>query len=238
MKVTILLFAALRETAGRREFSLELPAGSLARDAIAELERVAGAPFATMSFMTAVNRRYVLRTEPLEDGDEVALIPPVSGGAGAAGAPPEPEIYAAVVADAIDPAALTAKVMSPAYGAGLTFIGAVREHSGGRRVVGLEYEAFEPMATSVMRWIVKRARREINFGAVAIAHRVGALAVGEIAVAVAVSAAHRRDALRAVETIMDELKTIAPIWKKERFADGEAAWVGAPASASNAPSAG
>lgn len=223
MFIKILLFANLREQVGQGEFELELPAGSTITDALTALDDVTKTPLSQMGFMTAINRHYVLRITELNDGDELALIPPVSGGAPDF----EPKIHASTTTATLDPAEIAALVTAPELGAVLTFCGRVRNESDGRAVRHLHYEAFEPMASNVMRWLAKRLLADHPIANVAITHRLGKVKVGEIAVVLAVATPHRKDALALTEKIMDELKTIVPIWKKEHFCDGEAKWGGA-----------
>ena len=223
MFIKILLFANLREQVGQDEFELELPVGSTILDALAALDDLTKTPISQMGFMVAVNRHYVLRITELNDGDELALIPPVSGGA----VDFENKIHASTTTAPLNPAEIAELVTAPELGAVLTFCGQVRNETDGRAVRHLYYEAFEPMASNVMRWLVKRLEGEHPIANVAIVHRLGKVKVGEIAVILAVATPHRRDALALVEKIMDEVKTIVPIWKKEHFEDGEAKWGGA-----------
>ena len=217
MKVKIALFAALRERLGRAEYEIELESGALALDAIARLEELTAAPLSKMAFMVAVNRHYVMRTEPLADGDELALIPPVSGGVG-------DDTLVELTREPLETARFEAAVRDPRCGATVVFCGTTRNASGDRVVVGLRYEAYTEMAVSVIRWIVKRVRLECPIGKVALGHRLGEVGVSEASVVLAVAAPRRRDAFKAAQMVMDELKTIVPIWKKELYEDG-AEWV-------------
>ena len=210
MRVVVKLFAGLRERAGTGERRLELPDGALASDVWPELglgeEEPAG-------LLYAVNREYAEAEHPLAEGDEVALIPPVSGGA-------------FVVTD--DPLSLEAavdEVTDDRAGAVATFTGTVRSESRGRTVHHLEYEAYTEMAESVMVGLatVLKARYELHD--VAIHHRVGRVEIGEASVVIAISAPHRADALAACKDAIDALKETVPLWKKEVYEGGEE-WVG------------
>ncbi len=132
----------------------------------------------------------------------------------------------AVTDQLLDPAALAALVQSADMGALVTFTGIVRNNFGGRATAYLEYEAYEPMAVKVLEQLAEEARAQWGTGAIAIHHRVGRLAIGDAAVVIVVAAPHRHAAFEAAEQIMDRIKQVAPIWKKEHWADGASEWVG------------
>ncbi len=132
----------------------------------------------------------------------------------------------AVTDQPLDPAALTALAQSADMGALVTFTGVVRNNFGGRATAYLEYEAYEPMAVKVLEQLAEEARAQWGTGAIAIHHRVGRLAIGDAAVVIVVAAPHRHAAFEAAEQIMDRIKQVAPIWKKEHWADGASEWVG------------
>ena len=209
MKVAVRLFAALRERAGAREAALELEEGASVDDVWPALglgEEPAGLVY-------AVNRTYVERGTPLADGDEVALIPPVSGGA-------------FLLSD--EPLSLeraAAEVASDDAGAIATFVGTTRARSRGRDVIRLEYEAYEGMAEAEMERIASELRARHDVIDVAIHHRVGPVEIGETSVVIAVSAAHRAAAFDACREAIDTLKQTVPLWKKELYVGGEA-WIG------------
>jgi MoaE-MoaD fusion protein len=209
LTVTVRLFAALRERAGWSERRLELPDGAALADVWPALDL--GAEPAGVAY--ACNREYAERDRPLADGDEVALIPPVSGGG------------FRVQPDPLDLAALVAEVQTPAAGAIATFIGTTREHSRGRSVIRLEYDAYPEMAEAEMRRIADSVTATHGVLAVAMAHRVGVVPIGEASVMIAVSAGHRGAALAACREAIDSLKQTVPIWKKEVFEGGEE-WIG------------
>lgn len=217
MRVLVRLFASYREAAGVGRIDLELAPGATVRDAIALVAREHPLITEGRSVVIARNREYVGPDETLSDGDEVALIPPVSGGATTA-----PLVLISSGPLSID-AALDA-VRDGSFGGVVVFLGTVRDRSRGKRVTHLEYEAYAEMAEAKMREIVTRLEERHAPCRVVMHHRVGDLAVGEIAVVVAAAAPHRDDAFAAAREGIDELKTIVPIWKKEYAEDG-AVWI-------------
>ena len=209
MQVTVRLFAGLRERAGYGERTLELADGSALGDVWPELalgEEPAG-------LLYALNREYAPRQRKLKDRDEVALIPPVSGGA------------FRLSGESLDLAAVVAEVADDRAGAIATFLGTTRVESRGRRVLQLEYEAYEGMAEQVMADIAAQLRGRYDLIEIAMHHRIGRVGIGETSVAIAVSAAHRHDALAACREAIDALKQLAPLWKKEVYEGGEE-WIG------------
>ena len=139
---------------------------------------------------------------------------------------PQSPAFFAITAAPLDPAPLVALVQSPDMGAVVTFAGIVRNNFGGRPTAYLEYEAYEQMAAPVLAQLAAEARERWNTGAIAIHHRIGRLEIGETAVLIVVAAPHRHEAFAAAEQIMDRVKQVAPIWKKEIWADGQSEWVG------------
>lgn len=125
----------------------------------------------------------------------------------------------------LDASALAELVASPDMGAIVTFAGIVRNNFDGRATDHLEYEAYEPMAVSVLKQLAEQAQERWGTGKIAIHHRVGRLEIGETAVVIVVAAPHRHEAFEAAEYLMDQIKQVAPIWKKEVWADGESEWV-------------
>ncbi len=209
MKVAVRLFAALRELAGARERALELDEGASVDDVWPAL----GLGDEPAGLVYAVNRAYVERGTPLADGDEVALIPPVSGGA-------------FLLSD--EPLSLeraAAEVASDDAGAIATFVGTTRARSRGRDVIRLEYEAYEGMAEAEMERIARGLRGRHDVIDIAIHHRVGPVEIGETSVVIAVSAAHRATAFDACREAIDTLKQTVPLWKKELYVGGEE-WIG------------
>jgi MoaE-MoaD fusion protein len=209
MRITVRLFAALRERAGASQRELELAGDARVGDVWAALELGEEPP----GMAYARNREYADRTQPLRDGDEVAVIPPVSGG------------DFTVQAGPLDLAAVVDQVRDPAAGAIATFIGTTRDHNRGRSVTHLEYDAYPEMAEAEMAKIAAAVTERHDVARVAIAHRTGHVPIGEASVIIAVSAAHRCPALEACRDAIDTLKQTVPVWKKEVFAGGEE-WIG------------
>jgi len=209
VKVTVKLFAGLRERAGWSARELELPDGAKVKDVWAELE-LGEQP---RGIHYALNKGYADKSATLAEGDEVALIPPVSGGDFRLSE--EPLSLDAVVAEVADERA----------GAIATFTGTTRIESRGRTVRWLDYEAYAEMAEDVMAGIAAQLEERYDLCAVAIHHRVGRVGIGEPSVVIAVSAPHRADALAACKDAIDVLKESVPVWKKEVYEGGEE-WIG------------
>ena len=207
VRVTVRLFAGLRERAGKGR--LEVDGVERVSDVWGKL----GLGDEPGGLLYAVNREYVGRDAALADGDEVALIPPVSGGAFVLSAEP------------LDVERVVAEAASDDAGAVATFIGTVRRQSRGREVVRLEYEAFAEMAEPMLRQLADELTAKHGLCEVAIHHRVGPVDIGEASVVIAVSAPHRAAALDACRDAIDTLKETIPLWKKEIYADGEE-WIG------------
>ena len=208
MEVTVRLFAMLRERAGRPELTLELPDGARVGDALAELHDLADG----LPLVMAVNREYADEERVLDPGDELALIPPVSGGEARA-AP-----WVRVSPEPLSLDALAERVRDPRAGAVVTFQGVTRE------VERLEYEAYAEMAEQRMATIAAEAVERYGLCAAAVEHRVGEVPLSEPSVIVAASAPHRGEAFAGAREIIDRVKVEAPIWKKEIEA-GEERWV-------------
>ena len=134
-------------------------------------------------------------------------------------------VHAAIVRSAIDTTELIARVGAPEHGAVLLFLGTVRDHNDGRPVEGVGYEAYEEMARAVLATVAEEAAARLGSGAVAVEHRVGELAVGEVSVAIAVAAPHRAPAYEASRYVIEEIKKRLPVWKQERYVDGDARWL-------------
>jgi molybdopterin converting factor subunit 1 len=212
VRVVVRLFAGLRERAGTGEQQVELAEGATAADVWASLrDRLGERPD---GLVLAVNRRYAAEDTPLADGDEVALIPPVSGGS-----------PVRLTAEPIDLAAVAAEVADVRTGAIATFSGTTRVESRGRSVRHLDYEAYAGMAEEVMADLVAALKAKYELCDVAIVHRTGRVGIGETSVAIAVSAPHRGDALAACAEAIDTLKQTVPLWKKESYEEGESHWV-------------
>jgi molybdopterin synthase catalytic subunit/molybdopterin converting factor small subunit len=207
VRVTVRLFAGLRERAGwsRREIDGVAQIG----DVWTALDLGDEPP----GLLYALNKSYVERDRKLADGDEVAVIPPVSGGAFLLSEQP------------LSLEAAVEEVASDEAGAVATFVGTTRVHSRGRTVTLLEYEAYEGMAEQVMSEIADELTGRYELCAIAIHHRIGRVGIGERSVVIAVSAPHRQDALAACKDAIDTLKERVPLWKKEVYVGGEE-WIG------------
>ena len=211
VKVRVRLFALYRERAGVGELSLELDPGATVSRLVEEVRHLYPnlAP-PTVDIVAAVNAEYAAPDLVLSDGDEVALIPPVSGGEGMVEITRQPLL----------PETVTAKVRRETNGAVVTFLGTTRLYAEGRNVVSLEYEAYEEMALNELEKIRGEIQADWRIEDVAISHRIGPVAIGEISLVVAVASPHRYEAFRACHEAVDRLKERAPIWKKEFFEDG------------------
>lgn len=212
MHVTVLLFGALREAAGAKELSVAVPEPATVGALRALLEETQPG-FAKLAgrLRVAVNREFAPDAHALADGDEVAFLPPVSGGSP----------RCSLSERALDVDAVVARVAGRDAGGLVTFVGAVRDHARGRSIRHLEYEAYPPMALAEMEKICAAAEERWPGTRVAIAHRVGHLAIGDLAVVVAAAAPHRAEAFDACRFAIDTLKEQVPIWKKEVATDGE-----------------
>lgn len=220
MLITVLLFAGLKDRVGVSTIPVELPDGATVADAI-EAARLASEREWTVprAIMTAVNEEYAERDHRLSDGDELALIPPVSGGSDS-----DDEAFVLITGDTLISDEISARVRNDDDGAIVIFEGVTRNHNDGRGVEFLEYEAYRPMADNKIREIIGEMRDKFEIDRVAIAHRTGRVDIGEKSMIVAVSAAHRRPAFEATLYFVDRLKEIVPIWKKEHF-DGGEVWI-------------
>lgn len=206
MEVTVRLFAQLRERAGTNELSVELPDGARVADALERLASVIG----ELPVVMAVNREYADADALLTPGDELALIPPVSGG--------DATLWVRVTTDPLSVEDLVARVRDPRAGAVVTFQGVTRA------VDRLEYEAYAEMAEPRIEAILRDAIERHGLCGAAAEHRVGTVALTEASVLVAVSAPHRGEAFAAAREVIDRIKAEAPIWKKE-VAGGDERWV-------------
>ena len=213
MDVTVRLFASLREHAGAGKLELTLTEGATVADAIAQLRTgaLAGLP-ENAPFVTAVAREYVKPDHALAQGDEIALVPPVSGGAG--------DIrLVEVTGEPLDAEAVRRLVADPSTGATVVFCGTTRE------VPSLEYEAYVEMAEEKIRRLAEAVIVEHGLVAVAVAHRTGTVELMEPSIVIAVSASHRAEAFAGARDLLDAVKSQAPIWKQEHPEDGPPEWV-------------
>lgn len=227
MRLKVLFFGQLKDIAGRSEDSVELPEGSRVEDvfshyasAYPRLQELAG------SIVVARNQQFSSGSQPVADGDEIAFLPPVSGGSGAYTHEIEAAggHFVALTRDPIDTHALRKRLLEGSDGAIVVFEGVVRNNTKGRPTLYLDYECYEAMAVRTMCDIGAAIAREHAIGRIAMVHRLGRMEIGEASVAIVVTAPHRRPAFDAALEGIDRLKKLVPIWKKEHYADGEV-WV-------------
>lgn len=227
MRIRVLFFGVIREIVSLREDTIEVPEG-------AQLETVLetySSRFPRLREMTASigmarNQQFASPASPVFDGDEVAFLPPVSGGAAAYThqiEDPSGHFYA-LTRDPIDGAAIARRLLRGEDGAFVNFEGVARNNTKGRPTQYLEYECYEPMAVKVMQEIGAEIARDFAIGRIAMVHRLGRIGIGETSVIVVVTAPHRKPAFEAALEGINRLKRLVPVWKKEFFVDGEV-WV-------------
>lgn len=216
MNIRVLFFGLTHDLTGMGEEQLELPEGGRLEDLWQRYEtRFPRLAEMSESLVAAVNQEVADRSHRLRDGDEVAFLPPVSGGSS--------DDFYRITRDVIRAQELAREMKAPEDGAVVVFEGIVRNHSHGRKTLVLEYEAYEPMAVSKMQEIGREVKEKFSIARVGMVHRVGRLEIGETSVAIVVTSAHRRAAFEACHDAINRLKQIVPIWKKEFFEDG-AVW--------------
>jgi len=238
MKIRVLFFGVLKDLLGLSVETIDLSEGAPVRDVLFYYARRAPAFDVMMSSLAiSVNQEYSAADRPLREGDEVGLLPPVSGGssAGSAGDPGrvrdelqnelrnELRNEVRIVRERIDTEAVVARLQRPEDGAVVVFDGVVRNNTRGRRTLYLDYDAYEAMALKQMASLAAEARARFEVREASIVHRLGRLEIGETSVLIVVAAAHRGAAFEACRWIIDTLKKTVPIWKKEYFEDG-ASW--------------
>ncbi|KGQ21928.1 molybdopterin converting factor subunit 1 [Thermus filiformis] len=211
MRVEVRLFALYREQAGQDRLSLALPEGARVKD-LAEALKRRFPGLALEGGMAAVNQDLAGPDTPLKEGDEVAFLPPVSGGEG--------EENLGLTREPLDLKALVDWATRPQYGAVVSFLGTTRSPNRGAEVAFLEYEAYEEMALKTMRALVQEMRARFAIGRVALWHRLGRVEPSEASIAIVVSARHRKEAFLAAEYAIDRVKQVLPVWKKEYRPDG------------------
>jgi molybdopterin converting factor subunit 1 len=222
MQVRVLFFGVLKDLAGKASDSISLPENATLGDVLSHYEEVIPRLTETASSLAmSVNQEYAGPATRLRPGDEVALLPPVSGGVDADAA--RRSQHAAIVRERIETVSILEGIKRPEDGAAVVFEGIVRNHTRGRRTLYLDYEAYEEMALKQMKELAARAMAEYKIRDVAIVHRLGRLEIGETSVLIAVASAHRAAAFDACRWLIDTLKRTVPIWKKEHFEDG-AVW--------------
>jgi len=226
MRVRVLFFGMLKDMVGSSAESIELAEGASVRDVLARYaSQIPQLKNSLPSLALAVNQHYAGPDTKLRPDDEVALLPPVSGGAqGAVGETSAgPRRYAAMVRDPIDTQRILTSLKRGEDGAAVIFEGVVRNQTRGRKTLFLDYEAYEEMALEQMESLAGQALQQFQVRDVAIVHRLGRLEIGETSVLIVVASAHRGAAFDACRWLIDTLKRTVPIWKKEHFADG-AVW--------------
>jgi MoaE-MoaD fusion protein len=225
MRIGVLFFGVLKDITGRSAETVELREGARVQDVLSLY--VGNIPkFEVMlpSLAISVNQEYSEADRTLREGDEVGLLPPVSGGSQADDRlPDEPPGEVRIIREVIDSEAIVAHLKHSEDGAAVVFDGVVRNNTRGRRTLYLEYEAYESMALKQLRSLATEARERFAVRGVSIIHRLGRLEIGETSVLISVASAHRAAAFEACRWIIDTLKKTVPIWKKEYFEDG-AVW--------------
>jgi molybdopterin converting factor subunit 1 len=214
MRVRVLFFGVLKDLAGKSSDLLDLPEGASVREVLSHYASHAPRMRESLaSLAVAVNQEYAGPETSLKSDDEVALLPPVSGGSG----------RASIVRDAIDTGGVLESIKCGEDGAAVVFEGVVRNQTRGRRTQYLDYEAYEEMALRQMEELAEQALKQFQVREVALVHRLGRLEIGETSVLIVVASAHRAAAFDACRWLIDTLKRTVPIWKKEYFEDG-AVW--------------
>jgi molybdopterin synthase catalytic subunit len=216
MKVSVLAFGLLKEALGAAPLAVELPEGATVATLLDQLRSLHPAVH-FRGIAVGVNAEFAAAATVLHPGDEVGLLPPVSGGSGA------PEIVTGLTRQPIDTAGLLARSKQPEDGASVLFDGIVRNETRGRRTLYLDYEAYEAMAEKQIDALAREACTRFAVRHVTLIHRLGHMEIGESSVVIIVSSAHRAAAYEASRWLIDTLKKQVPIWKKETFADG-AVW--------------
>jgi molybdopterin synthase catalytic subunit/molybdopterin converting factor small subunit len=226
MQVRILFFGMLKDVAGRGSDLLNLPEHATLDDVLVHYKEMAPklsklAP----SIAISINQEFAGPDEKLKEGDEIAFLPPVSGGLTVHESDMLAPVrhYSSIVREKIDTQAVLAKLKHPADGAAVVFEGVVRDNTRGRRTLYLDYEAYEEMALRQMDSLAEQAFHQFPIRDVAMVHRLGRLEIGEASVLIVVASAHRAAAFDACRWLIDTLKRTVPIWKKEHFEDG-AVW--------------
>ncbi|HEY1801156.1 MAG TPA: molybdopterin converting factor subunit 1 [Terriglobales bacterium] len=224
MQIQVLFFGMLKDSAGRERELLDVPDGSTIDDVATQcVKQFPGIKALLPSLAIAINQEYAAPEAKLKDGDEVAFLPPVSGGLAGTEPPATATAGAVIVREKINTQAVLARIKQPEDGAVVMFEGIVRNHTRNRRTLFLDYEAYEEMALKQMHALARQALAQYQVRDVWLEHRLGRLEVGETSVLIVVASAHRAAAFDASRWLIDTLKKTVPIWKKEYFEDG-AVW--------------
>jgi MoaE-MoaD fusion protein len=217
VSVNVLFFGAARDAVGSSEVKISLDAPATVGSAFRSLvEKFGGLERFGRSLLFAVNQEYATQDTSLEQNDELAVFPPVSGGSG--------HDFFELTTEPIDVGQVARRVVLPECGATVTLDGYAREWTKGKQTLYLVYEAYDSMAVTEMQRLGVEAHKQFEIAHIGIVHRTGRLEIGETSVVIAVSAPHRQAAFQACEWAIRELKRTVPIWKKEVYADGEE-WV-------------
>jgi len=225
INVRLLFFGAAREAAGCNEEELTVRAPATAASGLAEvIARHPALQRFGRALLVAVNEDYAGMDAPVRAHDEVAIFPPVSGGAADEAHEHGAQDFFELTTEPIDVGAVARRIVPPQCGATVTLDGYVREWTKGRRTLYLVYEAYAPMAISELQRLGRQAHEQFDIAHIGIVHRTGQLEIGETSVVISVSAPHRRAAFATCEWAIRELKRTVPIWKKEFYEDGEV-WV-------------
>ncbi len=220
MKITVRFFALYREVAGKSHVEFDVKPGATVGTLVERLRRdYPGLP--DTSLIIAVNTDFAGPDRALKDGDEVALLPPMSGGEA-----DNMNDLISITREPIDAQAISDRVRKDTHGAVVTFTGVVRNNFSGKRVLHLEYDAYPEMAVKKLKEIAREIGDKWGLQDIAVVHRVGRMKVGEAAIVIAVGAPHRKEAFAACQYAIDRIKQVVPIWKKEFYEDGST-WVGA-----------
>jgi molybdopterin converting factor subunit 1 len=226
MQVRVLFFGMLKDLAGRSSDLLSLPEQATLNDVVVHYEDlIPRLVQLASSIAVSINQEFAGPDSKLKEGDEIAFLPPVSGGS----RDPERDVedrgrsYSSIVREKINTPAILAELKQPSDGAAVVFEGVVRDNTRGRRTLYLDYEAYEEMALKQMDVLASQALQQFPIRDVAMVHRLGRLEVGETSVLIVVGSAHRAAAFDAGRWLIDTLKRTVPIWKKEYFEDG-AVW--------------
>jgi molybdopterin converting factor subunit 1 len=223
MRVRVLFFGQLKEIVGQEADEADVGAQASVEELFARYSsRFPRLADLRPSIAPSVNQELSAWQAPLSPGDEVAFLPPVSGGSGATTAADEE--VCELVRDPVERDRWLASLATPADGAVVAFEGVARNHSRGRRVLRLEYEAYETMARAQMRRLASELRRRFGVSRVVLVHRLGRIEIGETSILIAVSSPHRQASFDACRHAIDAFKRSVPVWKKEFFAEGGSAW--------------
>jgi molybdopterin synthase catalytic subunit len=226
MQVRVFSFGVLKDWLGAATATIELPEGATVRELLTRLSERRSAT-QLRGIAISVNAEYATSDQPLREGDEIGLLPPVSGGNGTRSEPSSEgvarEVFVALIREPIEAQKLVAAARRGEDGAVVVFDGTVRNHSHGRPTLYLDYEAYEEMAARQMNELAREARSRFGVRHVTMVHRLGRLQVGETSVLIVVASEHRAQAFEACRWLIDTLKKTVPIWKKETFKDG-AVW--------------